>query len=59
MDNLIFAIGFMSAGFGIGVIFMSILFVSRDSIDRQIDDDEHECDGIHVVNIKGIKGIKE
>ena len=55
MDNLIFAIGFMSAGFGIGVIFMSILFVSRDSIDRQIDDDEHECDGIHVVNIKGLK----
>ena len=55
MQDFIWAIGLLSAGFGIGVVFMSILFFARDSIDRLIDDDEHDCDGIHVVNIKGIK----
>ena len=55
MEELIYIFGLLFAGFGIGVIFMAILFFARDSIDRQIDDDEHECDGIHVVNIRGIK----
>jgi len=55
MQDFIWAIGLLSAGFGIGVVFMAILFFARESIDRPEDADEHECDGIHVVNIKGIK----
>jgi len=55
MYELIWIIGLLSAGFGIGVVFMSILFFARDSIDRPEDGDEHECDGIHVVNIRGLK----
>jgi len=53
MQDFIWIIGLLSAGFGIGVVFMSILFFARDSIDHSKD--EHECDGIHVVNITGLK----
>jgi len=55
MEELIYIFGLLFAGFGIGVIFMAILFHARDTNEHWIDDDEHECDGIHVVNIKGIK----
>ena len=51
MNGWIFTTILFFAGFGLGVLLMSLLNFVRD---ERYPPDEHECNGIHHVNIKGL-----